>query len=87
MKVTQQKKSYDFEIKGAKVFATCNEIKRQMLKTTSITDQEDPPPLFSGTVHRSIRQGAEEFIRSNGQIHRFCTNGGYIRDVISVEVN
>ncbi|MFZ0223570.1 MAG: hypothetical protein WAM42_17950 [Candidatus Nitrosopolaris sp.] len=28
IKVVQQKKSYDFEIKGAKVFATCNEIKR-----------------------------------------------------------
>src|SRR5215469_15006544 len=28
VKVDQQKKQYDFEIKGAKVFATCNEIKR-----------------------------------------------------------
>ncbi len=26
IKVDQQRKSYDFEIKGAKVFATCNEI-------------------------------------------------------------
>ncbi|MGB8937768.1 MAG: ATP-binding protein [Candidatus Nitrosopolaris sp.] len=28
IKVVQQKKSYDFEIKGAKVFATCNELNR-----------------------------------------------------------
>jgi MoxR-like ATPase len=28
VKVDQQKKQYDFEIKGAKVFATCNETKR-----------------------------------------------------------
>ncbi len=28
IKVDQQRKSYDFEIKGAKVFATCNEIDR-----------------------------------------------------------
>jgi MoxR-like ATPase len=28
IKVDQQKKQYDFEIKGAKVFATCNEINR-----------------------------------------------------------
>jgi MoxR-like ATPase len=28
VKVDQQKKQYDFEIKGAKVFATCNEINR-----------------------------------------------------------
>jgi len=28
VKVHQQKKQYDFEIKGAKVFATCNEINR-----------------------------------------------------------
>ena len=28
VKVDQQKKQYDFQIKGAKVFATCNEINR-----------------------------------------------------------
>jgi MoxR-like ATPase len=28
VKVDQQKKQYDFEIKGAKVFATCNEINK-----------------------------------------------------------
>jgi hypothetical protein len=28
VKVDQQRKQYDFEIKGAKVFATCNEINR-----------------------------------------------------------
>jgi hypothetical protein len=28
IKVDQQRKSYDFEIRGAKVFATCNEINR-----------------------------------------------------------
>src|SRR5215467_6703611 len=28
VKVDQQRRSYDFEIKGAKVFATCNEINR-----------------------------------------------------------
>ena len=28
IKVDQQRRSYDFEIKGAKVFATCNEISR-----------------------------------------------------------
>jgi MoxR-like ATPase len=28
VKVDMQKKQYDFEIKGAKVFATCNELKR-----------------------------------------------------------
>jgi replication-associated recombination protein RarA len=28
VKVDQQKKQYDFEIKGAKIFATCNEINR-----------------------------------------------------------
>lgn len=30
IKVVQQKKSYDFEIKGAKVFATCNEPARHI---------------------------------------------------------
>jgi hypothetical protein len=28
VKVDQQKKQYDFEIKGAKIFGTCNEINR-----------------------------------------------------------
>jgi len=28
VKVDQQKKQYDFEIKGAKIFVTCNEIHR-----------------------------------------------------------
>src|SRR5215471_7318468 len=32
IKVDQQRKSYDFEVKGAKIFATCNEIHR--LSTT-----------------------------------------------------
>jgi hypothetical protein len=28
VKVDQQKRQYDFEIKGAKIFSTCNEINR-----------------------------------------------------------
>jgi hypothetical protein len=28
VKIDQQKKQYDFEIKGAKIFATCNEINK-----------------------------------------------------------
>jgi hypothetical protein len=36
IKVTQMRRQYDFEIKGAKVFATCNEINR--LSKPSFTD-------------------------------------------------
>jgi Holliday junction DNA helicase RuvB len=40
IKVDQQRRSYDFEIKGAKVFATCNEINRlsKPLQTTCLVN-------------------------------------------------
>ncbi|MGB8937876.1 MAG: hypothetical protein WCC17_22530 [Candidatus Nitrosopolaris sp.] len=39
VKVDQQRKRYDFEIKGAKVFASCNEINR-LSKPLAISIQE-----------------------------------------------
>jgi MoxR-like ATPase len=36
VKVDQQKKQYDFEIKGAKLFAACNEITRLSLSLWNI---------------------------------------------------
>jgi hypothetical protein len=35
IKVDQQRRSYDFEIKGAKLFATCNEINRTITAGTT----------------------------------------------------
>jgi replication-associated recombination protein RarA len=86
VKVDQQKKQYDFEIKGAKVFAACNEISRlskplqsrfRMLFLPKYTEEqfldvsEKVLPKLSSSLARYI--GASVW-----------KNGGDIRDVISI---
>jgi hypothetical protein len=86
IKVDQQKKQYDFEIKGAKVFATCNEIVKlskplqsrfRKLFLPRYTEKkfldvsENVLPKLSYSLARYI--GASVW-----------KNGGNIRDVISI---
>jgi hypothetical protein len=52
IKVDQQRKSYDFEIKGAKVSATCNEINRLCTRADSSIKQ-NPESVGSHRAHRS----------------------------------
>ena len=86
VKVDQQKKQYDFEIKGAKIFGTCNEINRlskplqsrfRKLFLPRYTDEqfldvsEKVLPKLSSSLARYI--GASVW-----------KNEGDIRDVISI---
>jgi holliday junction DNA helicase RuvB len=85
VKVDQQKKQYDFEINGAKVFATCNEINRLS------------KPLQSRFRKLFLRRYTEEqFLDVTEKVlHKLSNlamyigasvwkNGGDIRDVISI---
>jgi len=88
IKVDQQRKSYDFEIEGAKVFATCNDISRLSKPLQSRFRKLFLPryaeeqfldvsakvlPKLSSSLARYI--GAS--VWKNG-------NGGDIRDVVSI---
>jgi MoxR-like ATPase len=84
VKVDQQKKQYDFEIKGAKVFATCNEINRLSKPLQSRFTRLHLPPYTK-----------EQFLEVSVKVlprlkiapvigKAVWDQGGHIRDVISI---
>jgi hypothetical protein len=86
VKVYQQKKQYDFEIKGAKVFATCNEINRlskplqsrfRRLFLPRYTEQQ-----FIEVSVKVLPKIGENMARYTG--FTVFKNGGDIRDVMSI---
>jgi replication-associated recombination protein RarA len=86
VKVDQQKKQYDFEIKGAKVFATCNEINKlskplasrfRKLFLPRYTEQQ-----FIDVSVKVLPKVGENMARYIG--FTVFRNGGDIRDVMSV---
>jgi replication-associated recombination protein RarA len=86
IKVDQQRKQYDFEIKGAKVFATCNEINKlskplasrfRKLFLSRYTEQQ-----FIEISVKVLPKVGENMARYIG--FTVFKNGGDIRDVISV---
>src|SRR5215467_12492964 len=87
VKVDQQKKQYDFQIKGAKVFATCNEINRLSMPLQSrfrklflprYTDEQ-----FLNVSEKVLPKLSSSLARYIGA--NVLKNCGDIRDVISVE--
>jgi replication-associated recombination protein RarA len=86
VKVDQQRKQYDFEIKGAKVFATCNEIYRlskplqsrfRKLFLPRYTEQQ-----FIDVSVKVLPKVGENMARYIG--FTVFRSGGDIRDVMSV---
>jgi replication-associated recombination protein RarA len=86
VKVDQQKKQYDFEIKGAKVFATCNEINKlskplqsRFRKLFLQRYTEEQFLKVSEKVLPKISFSLAKYIGAS-----VWNNGGNIRDVISI---
>jgi ATP-dependent Lon protease len=86
VKVDQQKKQYDFEIKAAKVFATCNEIKRissplqsrfRKLFLHKYTEEE-----FLNVSEKVLPKLSQSIARYIGA--KVYANNDDIRDVISI---
>jgi hypothetical protein len=86
VKVDQQHKQYDFRIKGAKVFASANDIKRlgkplqsrfRKLFLSSYTEQQ-----FIEVSIKVLPKVGENMVRCIG--FTVFKNGGDIRDVMSV---
>jgi DNA polymerase III delta prime subunit len=87
IKVDRQRKSYDFEIKGAKVFATCNEINRLSKPLQSRFRRLHLPPytkeLFPDITVKVCPKLKEETSRIIGE-EVWKQKNKDIRDVISV---
>jgi replication-associated recombination protein RarA len=86
VKIDQQKKQYDFEIKGAKVFASCNEINKlskplasrfRKLFLSRYTEEQ-----FIDVSVKVLSKVGENMARYIG--FTVFRSGGDIRDVISV---
>jgi hypothetical protein len=86
VKIGQQKKQYDFQIKGAKVFATCNEINRlskplqsrfRRLFLPSYTEEQ-----FLNVSEKVLPKLSSSLARYIGT--NVWKNGGDIRDAISI---
>jgi replication-associated recombination protein RarA len=86
VKIDQQKRQYDFQIKGAKVFATCNEINRlskplasrfHKLFLSRYTEEQ-----FIDVSVKVLSKVGENMARYIG--FRVFGSGGDIRDVMSV---
>ena len=86
VKVDQQKKQYDFQIKGAKIFATCNEINRlskplqsrfRKLFLPRYTEQQ-----FLDVSEKVLPKISSSIVRYIGAC--VWKNEGDIRDVISI---
>ena len=84
--VEQQKKQYHFEIKGAKVFATCNEIKRLgkplQSRFRKLFLPRYPEQQFIDVSIKVLPKVGENIARYIGIT--VSKNGGDIRDVMSV---
>ena len=86
IKVDQQRKSYDFEIKGAKVFATCNEVNRLSKPLQSRFRRLHLPPYtkeqFLNIAIKVCPKLKEEITRIIGE--EVWKTSRDIRDVISL---
>jgi hypothetical protein len=86
VKKDQQKKQCDFEIKGAKVFATCNEINRLSTSLQSRFRRLFLPKYaeeqFLDVSEKVLRKLSSSLARYIGA--SVWKNGGDIRDVISI---
>ena len=86
VKVDQQKRQYEFEIKGAKVFATCNEINRLSKPLQSRFRKLFPPKYreeqFLDVSEKVLPKPSSSLARYIGA--SVWKNGGDIRDVISI---
>ena len=86
VKVDQQKKQYDFEIKGAKVFATCNEINRQ---SKHLQSRFRKLFLSKYTEEQFLDVSEKVLPKLSSSLARYIganvwKMGGDIRDVISI---
>jgi hypothetical protein len=86
VKVDQQRKQYYFEIKGAKVFATCNEINR-LSKPLQSRFRKLFLPRY--TEEQFLDVSEKVLPKLGSSIARYIganvwKNGGDIRDVISI---
>ncbi len=85
IKVDQQKKQYDFEIKGAKVFATANDINRLSRRLQSRFKKLFLPRYteeqFIAVSQKVLPQLKNELSSYIGKL--VFSQGGDIRDVIS----
>jgi replication-associated recombination protein RarA len=86
VKVDQQKKQYDFEIKEAKVFATCNEINRLSKPLQSRFTKLFLPRY---TEEKFLDVSEKVLPKLSSSLARYIgasvwKNGGDIRDVISI---
>ena len=88
VKVDQQKKQYDFQIKGAKVFATCNEINRLSKPLQSRFRKLFLPRYTEEQFLKVSEKVLPKPVRALLGIsaHRVWKMEGDIRDVISMEV-
>ena len=86
LELAKQKKQYDFEIKGAKTFATCNEINRlskplqsrfRKLFLPKYTEEQ-----FLNVSEKVLPKLGSSLARCIGT--NVWKNGGDIRDVISI---
>jgi hypothetical protein len=85
VKVDQQKKQYDFEIKGAKIFATCNEISRLSKPLQSSRILQLPrynKVQFINIFVKVLKNFNDPLVRYIG--HIVFEQGGDIRTVMSV---
>jgi hypothetical protein len=86
VKVDQQKKQYDFQIKGAKLFAICNEINR-LSKPLQSRFRKLFLPRYTEEKLLDVSEKVLPKLSSN---LAYCiganiwNNGGDIRDVISI---
>jgi replication-associated recombination protein RarA len=86
VKVDQQRKQYDFEIKGAKVFATCNDINR-LSKSLQSRFRKLFLPRY--TEQQFIDVSVKVLCNVSDSMARYIgftvfKNGGDIRDAISI---
>jgi len=85
VKVDQQKKQYDFQIKGAKVFATCNEINRLSMPLQSRFRKLFLPRY---TEQQFLDVSEKVLSKTSPGIARYIAaewkSQGEIRDVISI---
>jgi hypothetical protein len=86
IKVDQQRRQYDFQIKGAKIFGTCNEINRlskplrsRFRKLFLPKYTEEQFLNLSEKVLPKLSSSLARYIGTN-----VWKNGGDIRDVISI---
>ncbi len=85
VKVDQQKKQYDFQIKGSKVFATCNELNRLSMPLQSRFRKLFLPRY----TEEQFLDVSEKLLPKLSNVARYIgasvwKNGGDMRDVISI---